>query len=351
MTWTREQRHAAQVIRQEGRRSGLRGLRIRELIQAALSESGLDPDAQGPAVHHSGYGGRRAGGLFQLLSSGYVDRANELGGVFKPRANVKAILPSYLKFWRDHPNARPGEAAVAVERSGQGADFYWKGGRLKGLLRGGGLRADRARQAASGMETPEGMDRQSFALSLLSQGEDGQQGSRPGFDLLDRFLGAEKAQAAPRPSQDGQVAQGPGGGLVSPLSTPLPEGNAFGYADPEGASGGHYALDWFAPAGSTVRAPAGGRVVEVKRSKGRSGQVFGGTVKIERPNGRVWVFRHVDPGNLRAGQRVRAGTPIARVTDWTGGGDHSHLELWKRLSGGYTAGNMLDPWKVLRRYL
>ena len=70
-------------------------------------------------------------------------------------------------------------------------------------------------------------------------------------------------------------------------------------SDPEGmpGQGGSYhgAVDWFAPAGAPVRSPINGRVVEVKPSQGSSGQIFGGTVKVQGTNGRVWVFRHVDP--------------------------------------------------------
>lgn len=91
----------------------------REFAAAAYSESGLNPMARNSS---SG-----AAGLFQLLSSGYRQRAMQLGGLNNVRANALAILPEYLSYWRQHPNAIPGEAGASVEASGQGAGFYSKG--------------------------------------------------------------------------------------------------------------------------------------------------------------------------------------------------------------------------------
>lgn len=140
------------------------------------------------------------------------------------------------------------------------------------------------------------------------------------------------------------------GGLVNPLASAAPTHSEYNIPDPEGAPGPrgriHAGLDWEAPAGSPVRSPVGGRVVEVTPSRGNTGQVFGGVVKIEGPDGRVYVLRHVDPAGVRVGQSVAAGTPVAGVTDWTGGGDHAHIEVWKTLGGGYNAANMLDPLTV-----
>jgi murein DD-endopeptidase MepM/ murein hydrolase activator NlpD len=89
--------------------------------------------------------------------------------------------------------------------------------------------------------------------------------------------------------------------------------------------------------------PVSGRIVEVKRSKTNSGQVFGGVVKIIDRGGRVFVFRHVDPRKLKVGQRVDAGSLIASVTPWRDGSPHAHIEVWKTLKGGYRFENMIDP--------
>lgn len=135
--------------------------------------------------------------------------------------------------------------------------------------------------------------------------------------------------------------------LYFPLPTPRPRGSGgFGGYSPEGADGRHAGIDWFARAGTSVRAPTWGRVIEVKRGGGRTGQVYGGVVKILRPNGRVWVFRHVAPAGVRVGQRVGPGDVIARVAPWSGP-THAHIELWRSRGGGYRFSNMLNPLSVL----
>jgi murein DD-endopeptidase MepM/ murein hydrolase activator NlpD len=143
---------------------------------------------------------------------------------------------------------------------------------------------------------------------------------------------------------------GPPGAIVSPLGTKMPGGSEFHVRDAEGAPGRggrfHAGKDWFAPAGGAVKSPWGGKVVEVKQSRGNSGQVFGGTVKIQRPDGRVFVARHVDPRKVRVGQTVRPGQLVATVSPWKGGSPHAHIEIWKSLAGGYRLNNMIDPTRV-----
>ena len=153
-------------------------------------------------------------------------------------------------------------------------------------------------------------------------------------------------------SQTMAAAVGPGG-LVPILAGQIPGSSQFGVQDAEGAPGAggryHAAVDWFGKAGAAVRSPVAGKVVEVKASRGNSGQVFGGVVKVQAPNGRVYVLRHVDPKGVKVGQRVGAGQQVAGITDWTGGSDHVHYEVWKTLAGGYNYSNMLDPIELYRR--
>lgn len=122
---------------------------------------------------------------------------------------------------------------------------------------------------------------------------------------------------------------------------------AFTLADAQGMQprppGYHGAVDWFAEPNEPVRAARAGVVVESSPSRGNTGQVFGGTVKVqERGSMVVWVYRHVDP-RVRVGQRVEAGDVIANVTAWTDGPDHAHIEIWRSLAGGYNFHNALDP--------
>jgi len=128
--------------------------------------------------------------------------------------------------------------------------------------------------------------------------------------------------------------------------------SAFRWPDAEGMPSNwgtkyHGALDWFGAEGqrTPVRCPVVGEVVEVRPSRGRTGQVFGGVVKVEEAGtGRVYVCRHIDPAeSLRVGAKLRPGDLLGRVTAWADGGDHIHLEVWRSLRGGYDFENALDP--------
>jgi cell wall-associated NlpC family hydrolase/murein DD-endopeptidase MepM/ murein hydrolase activator NlpD len=127
----------------------------------------------------------------------------------------------------------------------------------------------------------------------------------------------------------------------------------FHVHDAEGAPGAegnlHAGYDLFARPGAPVRSPIAGTVVEVKASHGNTGQIFGGVVKVQGDDGRVWVFRHVDPKGVVEGGRVTAGQEIAGVTEWAGGAHHAHIELWKTLEGGYNVANMEDPYAELQK--
>jgi murein DD-endopeptidase MepM/ murein hydrolase activator NlpD len=97
-----------------------------------------------------------------------------------------------------------------------------------------------------------------------------------------------------------------------------------------------------------VRAPVTGKVLEAKVRPTTTGQVFGGTVKIEAiGNKKVWVFRHCDP-TVNVGQKVDAGEVVARVTPWRDGAPHAHIELWKSRNANYRYEQMEDPMKYFK---
>lgn len=136
-------------------------------------------------------------------------------------------------------------------------------------------------------------------------------------------------------------------GIVLPLKPPVPRFSEFALQEPEGAEDvtgirHHAGLDWRAPAGAVVRAPVAGRIIEAKPSKGTKGQIFGGTVKIEAADRRVWIFRHVVPG-VAVGASVGSGQPVAAVSQWDDGPEHVHIEIRKTNEGGHKFENMLDP--------
>lgn len=111
---------SAQLAFVDGLRGGLNPQQAADFASAQYGESGFNPTARNTS---SG-----AAGLYQLLSSGYVNRANQLGGVFNPQANIEAILPSYRSFYQSHPGAvTPGLAGSDVELSGEPASYYAQG--------------------------------------------------------------------------------------------------------------------------------------------------------------------------------------------------------------------------------
>ena len=176
---------------------------------------------------------------------------------------------------------------------------------------------------------------------------------------------AQPQPAAAQAFVDAAVPSAPAAIPGAPIAPVAPEDMAntneggklhaseFDVQDAEGAPGAegnlHAGYDLFAKAGAPVRSPIEGTIVEVKASRGNSGQIFGGTVKVQGADGRVWVFRHVDPKDVVEGGKVTAGQEIASVTEWTGGTHHAHIELWKTLDGGYNVSNMDDPYVELQK--
>ncbi|HYF27095.1 MAG TPA: M23 family metallopeptidase [Baekduia sp.] len=106
----------------------------------------------------------------------------------------------------------------------------------------------------------------------------------------------------------------------------------------------HEGQDLFAPAGTPVRALAGGVVVQAG-----GGDERGNHVAIhDRRRNRTYVYFHLQSApTVRLGQRVRAGRRIGRV-GCTGRcfGDHLHFEVRR---GGSPEGEPLDPMGLLRR--
>lgn len=91
-----------------------------DFASVQYGESGFSPTALNKS---SG-----AAGLYQLLSQGYVNRANQMGGVMNPQANIEAILPNYMSYYQSHPGTPvPGAAGSAVEASGEPASYYAQG--------------------------------------------------------------------------------------------------------------------------------------------------------------------------------------------------------------------------------
>jgi murein DD-endopeptidase MepM/ murein hydrolase activator NlpD len=255
----------------------------------------------------------------------------------------------------ERPADPDSQVAKALGRYSQFRSAGSSNGRTPGSGPGGlgSSPSPAAALASESMQSALASQMLAMAASTV-QGQLGDPSSLMGLAMMRQSIAAAEQQFGPvgEPTvPEGAEIRGPSGGLVTPLGTPLTGRSEFGMVDAEGARSKdgkryHAGKDWFAPAGAGVRAPWAGKVVEVKASRGNSGQVFGGTVKIQRPDGRVFVARHVDPRGVKVGQRVKPGQLVATVSPWRGGSPHAHIEIWKTLSGGYRYENMIDPVRV-----
>jgi murein DD-endopeptidase MepM/ murein hydrolase activator NlpD len=309
MPLTRAQLQTAQLIMGLARQRGLGPGRARELAAAAYAESGLSPSAINKS---SG-----AAGLFQLLSSGYRQKAQKLGGLFNPRANTLAILPNYQSYWQQHPGAAPGEAARDVERSGQGAGFY---SRPLGLL--GGVGGGAAPQMAASPPAPDqtavaptmapGAAIRNLLIRNLISGKDD---LGPGA-LLQAAQQVARQQTKPSPMSAAPISDTPptdkSGNFVDPVTGKV-IGTPFHGTHTLGNWESDRALDVAVPIGTPVRSPFGGVVGSQFGSLGASsGSRFAGLrLHIANPQNE-WYGAHLSrfASGIRPGARVRPGQVI-----------------------------------------
>jgi murein DD-endopeptidase MepM/ murein hydrolase activator NlpD len=295
---------------------GLGPGRQRELAAASYAESGLDPQS----VNRSS----GAAGLFQLLSSGYRQKAQQLGGLHDPRANTLAILPNYLSYWRQHPRAAPGEAGRDVEISGMGSEFY---ARPLSLIPGGGTAPITAGMAAAprGVGPATAVPAAAAPLdrgAIIRQAFLGQLQGKP-FSLLDlmRQLREQRTAVAAQP-----VAARPTAGQAAARTAAGVAPSDKGRADPlkgpiigrpyEGTHAdipnweSQRAIDVAAPIGSPVYSPFAGSIGPQFGSLGASpSSRFGGLrMHVVGPTDEAYLahLSRFAPG-IRPGRRVRPG--------------------------------------------
>ena len=280
---------------------GLSPEQAREVVAASYAESGLNPGATNKS---SG-----AAGLFQLLSPGYRQTAQSLGGLYNPKANTLAILPSYAAFFASHPNAAPGEAGAAVERSGQGAGFYASPLSLLGGLGGGGGggAATVPPPRTSAPQMPQ-MPNPALALGLIKSLQATQNGEPLNLNFLSSAA-AEAAPAAPR-SNPGQRAHS--------SKTPIDFTRIVGYPY-QGTHGKQFnaqggsdnwqsenAVDLAAPVGTPVYAAFSGTIGDNIGSQGQGGRFAGMRVQVNGGSNAAW-YGHLSKIVVKAGQAVKAG--------------------------------------------
>lgn len=235
MAITQSQLAVARQIMGIAAAAGLNPARQRELVAAAYAESGLNPRAVNKS---SG-----AAGLFQLLSSGYRTKAQQLGGLFDIGANTKAILPSYLSYWQKNPNAAAGAAGRDVERSGMGAEFY-----SRPLSLFGGVEAGSAPTLPSGPSTAPGPTAGGQNIgALVRSGILNARRAGRDADILSIFRNA-RLRAAQQP-------------LTTPTPAPTPAASSNLNEEPAGSSSGKgLAEAFYDPLGSWDNGRFGGPI-------------------------------------------------------------------------------------------
>lgn len=106
--------------------------------------------------------------------------------------------------------------------------------------------------------------------------------------------------------------------------------------------GHHGGWDIFAPENTPVVAPFPGRTVNYRASVGTTGSVYGGVLGVESDQGPSVILRHITP-LLSGGVRVNAGDLIARVSPWSGGATHVHMECYPRWPSPYEIAASVNP--------
>lgn len=112
-----------------------------------------------------------------------------------------------------------------------------------------------------------------------------------------------------------------------PANTRLSSGFGFRRDPFNGHGAMHSGLDFAGPQGTPIAAASKGRVSFVGRKSG-----YGNTVEIDHGGGLMTRYAHLSAFQVRSGQQVEAGTPIAAMGS-TGRSTGSHLHFEVRIDG------------------
>lgn len=261
-----------------------------------------------------------------------------LGGLI----TVAAVAPSAIRAYRAHR-----EYDVQLARRSQ------LGGRLRALVDG---LAELERQSAelelrvarleaiyglasappaAAREAGAGSGRDSIFASAIARGVRLARSTQARLERVDRGLVALHAwEREHRPAL-----------AALPVRSPLPGGISVptsGFGTRRVPGGGerefHSGLDFAAPAGTEVTAPADGVVIWTGEAPGDAGPAWwrlGRTLVLAHGDNFVTLYGHCERVEVPRGRRVRAGERIAVVgaTGWTGT-PQLHYEIRRRTSGG-----------------
>lgn len=115
----------------------------------------------------------------------------------------------------------------------------------------------------------------------------------------------------------------PSGSYMYPLHGKLNVTSGYGTMR-KGHKSAHTGIDWGAPKGTPIYAPANGTVLSALFDK-----IYGNQTILNLGGGKSMMFGHQSGFNVKPGQQVKAGQLIGYVgsTGWSTG-PHLHFETW-----------------------
>ena len=117
----------------------------------------------------------------------------------------------------------------------------------------------------------------------------------------------------------------------------------FGVPGKHWSSGRHEGIDYAAPVGAVVVAPAAGKVVQVGQVWGSAFGQFSVLVQVKEG---YLLFAHLSSYKVRVGQTLKVGDVIGKVgKEGNVTGPHLHLEL--QAGRNWKKGGGLDPESIV----
>ncbi|MFG2191786.1 transglycosylase family protein [Streptomyces sp. NPDC048639] len=160
-----------------------------------------------------------------------------------------------------------------------------------------------------------------------------------GTQRTERTERTERKERTHRTERKTPSAGSAGSGFASPVASAA-IGTPYHASGSSWSSGYHTGVDFPVPTGTSVRAVAGGRVVEA----GWGGS-YGYQVVIRHADGKYSQYAHLSALSVRAGQPVNGGQRIGRSGS-TGNVTGPHLHFEVRTGPGY--GSDVNPLAYLR---
>ena len=164
-----------------------------------------------------------------------------------------------------------------------------------------------------------------------------------GSDLMALALARQQLMAAhqtygAQPQQSGGLVQSrpsvrSSTGGPFKVGDPVLGGTSIGGLHQTEGLPGFPAHDYFAPAGSSVVAPIGGRVVRLSGHDPAQGPIegphgpLGWSVYIQGSDGRTYYLTHMGSRNVKVGETLRPGQVIGTVADYAKYGTPSHIHM------------------------